>query len=178
MAKKIPLFSQTYGSIDYPQERWLSNRYPEVNRWAYITTVRDFNRTVKIVAGEANGKIFDREEFVGYLGEGLRNHPQATVTLVFHKEEDESKARLAFKEENPLMTGLKHEFPERVHIYWASKRPRQHYAIVDEERVIFEQPNHPAKEAWWGNIVEDISIAQEWEKRFDEYVRYCSELQY
>jgi len=159
-------------------ERWLSSRDAIVNRWAYIETIRDFGRTVKMVAGEANGKLFDREELVSALGEGLRENPQSTVHLVFHKTDDKNEATVAFEKENPLMVDLKNKFLDRVHIFWAPKRPRQHYAVVDDERVIFEQPNHAANKTWWGSVVENTVIAGEWAGRFDEYVKCCSELQF
>ncbi len=178
MASEAFPFSQSSGSIGYYQERWLSRSDPVISRWAYIETVRNFGWGVKMVAGEANGKLFNREELVSVLTEGLREHPQATVELVFHKDDDKARACIMFEEENSLMIRLKREFSDRVHIFWAPKRPRQHYAVVDDERVIFEQPNHPPNKPWWGNIVMNTSIAQEWERRFDEYVRYCSELQF
>ncbi len=163
---------------EYYQEQWLSMRYPEVNRQAYIETIRDFNKGVKMVAGEANGKIFDQEEFFSVLREGLRENPEAQVSLVFHKEGDIDKARLAFEQDNPHLTNLKRQFPDKVHLWWAPKRPSQHYAVVDDNRVLFEQPNHRRGKPWWGNIVMDSSIAKEWERRFDKYVGYCSELLY
>ncbi len=176
VAEAFP-FSQISSSMGY-QERWLSRRDPAVSRWAYIQTVQDFSRVVKMVAGEANGQLFNRPELVGALREGLQKHPQSTVALAFHKDNDKNKAQLSFEKDNSLMVNLKYDFPERVHIFWALKRPRQHYAVVDEERVIFEQPNHPANKPWWGNVVENTAIAKEWERRFDEYVGYCSELQF
>lgn len=177
MAREAFLFSHS-NLISSHAERWLSSRDAIVNRWVYVQAVRNFARVVKMVAGEANGQLFNREELVSVLGEGLRENPQSTVHLVFHKADDKNQATVAFKEENPLLVALKNKFPDRVHIFWAPKRAKQHYAVIDDDTVIFEQPNHPANKSWWGNIVEDATIAEEWERRFDEYAGYCSELHF
>ncbi len=177
MAEGAFLCSQSNPPSSYA-ERWLSSRDAMVTRWAYIETVRNFKRVVKIVVGEANGKLFDREELKSALTEGLRENSQSTVHLIFHKSDDKDQAIVGFKKDNPLLVALKNAFPDRVHMFWAPKRPRQHYAVIDEQRVIFEQPNHPANKAWWGSIVVNTTIAREWERRFDEYEGYCSELRF
>lgn len=158
------------------QETWLSSRDPEHNRWQYIENIHGFNKSVKIVAGEANGKLFDRPEFANALKEGLKSHNDATVKMIFHKVDNIGEARSLFIENNKQMVELKKTFPDRVHIFWVPKRPKQHYAVKDESTVIFEQPDHKPGKPRWGIIVQDPSLGHEWENRFDEYVGYCQEL--
>ena len=70
----------------------------------------------------------------------LQDNPDSTVEMVFHKDDDIGKAEIGFREENTHLLALKQEFPDRVHIFWTPKRPRQHYAVVDEgELAILEQ---------------------------------------
>lgn len=178
MARGFFVSSESDNRVIYSRDIWLSKRTPEITRWAYIEAIKGFKQSVKIVAGEANGKLFDREDFADALRTGLRENPKAKVKIVFHKDDDKDKARLAFKDECPHLAQVKRDFLTQVYIYWAPKRARQHYAVVDEERIVFEQPNHQAEKPFWGNIVIDDYLGREWEDRFDEYVRYCSELQY
>jgi len=164
------------GPIDTPEEQWLSSRNPEQTRWKYINSIGEFKSSVKIVTGEANGKLFDRTELADALSNGLRENRNATVRFVFHKNEDKDTARQSFETENTHIMAVKRVFSERVHLYWVPLRPEQHYAVIDDETVILEQPNHRGGEPFWGKIVKDSNIALEWENRFDEYVKYCVEL--
>lgn len=166
-----------YGSyIDHPHDRWLSNRDQDHNRQDYISTIRGFHKKVKIVVGEANGKLFNRQDLGLALRQGLEKHAQADVTFVFHKDDDQNKACDDFRRENGIIAQLKQDFPDKFHLYWAPRRPRQHYSIVDDAIVFFEQPNHAAGEPWWANIVENKQMATDWGGRFDEYIEYCKEV--
>lgn len=162
--------------VDTSEEQWLSSRDPEQARWKYIKSISEFKKTVKIVTGEANGKLFDRVELADGLREGLKANPDASIQLIFHKDENRDRACQIFEATNSHILAIKREFPLQVHLHWAAKRPNQHYAIIDDKTTIFEQPNHPREEPFWGKIVKDSIIATEWETFFDEYIEYCPEL--
>ena len=166
------------GPVDTPEEQWLSPRDPEQTRWKYIKSIGEFKTSVKIVTGEANGKLFDRTELADVLREGLIKDSNATVRLIFHKDENKDKPCQDFEIENEHILDLKRDFPNSVHLYWAPKRPAQHYAVIDDKTVIFEQPDHPSEGVFWGKIVKDSNIAIKWEARFDEYAKYCPELDF
>lgn len=155
------------------REKWLSSKRPAETRDAYIDAIGEFTWNLKIVAGEANSKLFNQAEFAGAIEKTLRKNREATFKLVFHKKESKNEARKAFEEENSHLLDLRNKYPEQVYIHWAPKRPRQHYAVIDDQVVILEQPHHPAGEPFWGSIIRDRKIATDWEKHFDEYVAYC-----
>ncbi|MCK4823507.1 hypothetical protein KA005_47585, partial [bacterium] len=76
------------GPVDTTEEQWLSPRDPEQTRWKYIKSISGFRTSVKIVTGEANGKLFDRTELTDVFRTGLEENSNATVQLIFHKDEN------------------------------------------------------------------------------------------
>lgn len=152
---------------------------PERTRASYVELVANARISVKIVAGEANHQLFDREDFGFAIGRLLFDNPKSTVMFIFHKENEFGAAKRLFQEKNKQLYALKQEFPDRLHIYWSPKRPRQHYAVVDNGALaILEQPSHPRNKPFWATVTSNMTRAKEWSKRFDEYVTYCRELQF
>ena len=159
--------------------RMLPKLDPERTRASYVELVANARISVKIVAGEANHQLFDREDFGFAIRRVLSVNPSSTVELVFHKDNEAVAAKSAFKENNKHLYALKQEFPDRLHIFWAPKRPRQHYAVVDNGVfALLEQPSHPKNKPFWATVTSNMTRAKEWSKRFDEYVTYCRELQF
>lgn len=160
------------------REEWLSQKKPDETRDAYINAASKFTTELKVVTGEANGKLFEKKEFTDAIDRVLRKNINATFKLVFHKRDTEAEALEDFRKENPLFTNLKERYPKQVHIYWTPKRPRQHYAVVDNRLVILEQPHHATLEPFWATIIHDSEISTRWENRFDTYVSYLREMSF
>lgn len=165
-------------SVIAQREKWLSSKLPHETRNAYIDAIGEFANKLKIVAGEANSKLFNLAKFARVIEKELGKNSVATFEMVFHKKDSEDEARDDFRKENPLLVDLRNKYPKQVHFYWAPKRPRQHYAVIDDEMVILEQPHHPAGEPFWATIIRDYEIATDWEKHFDEYVEYCTPMEF
>lgn len=160
------------------REQWLSSKQPDETRNAYIAASGRFTKELKIVAGEANGKLFNRAEFVESIESVLREHTEATFKFVFHKKASIDEARQHFAKDNGRLLALRGKYPEQVHFYWAPSRPEQHYAVIDEESVILEQPHHLAGKPFWATIIRDSDVATGWEKYFNEYVSFCSPMEF
>jgi len=160
------------------REQWLSSRKPEETREAYVAVAGAFSSELKIVTGEANGKLFDRPDFASAIQRVFQNKPEAVFKLVFHKSDTEAEARVNFQRENPHFFALKEQYPERVHIYWTPLRPRQHYAVVDSQVVILEQPDHVSLKPFWATIIHDSEISSLWEERFDTYCTHLTEMRF
>ncbi|HEY54861.1 MAG TPA: hypothetical protein G4N91_01080 [Dehalococcoidia bacterium] len=157
----------------------LSKFTPDETRDSYISHVADFKKSVKIVTGEANGKLFDRRDLAQALREGLSSGNGRVFEFVFHKSNDEETAQAEFQAENKELVDLKREFPDRVHIYWSPIRPGQHYAVIDNgKEAILEEPNHIGNKSFWATIVFDKNRARGWAERFDEYIKYCKRLKF
>lgn len=155
----------------------LSKRTPELTRDTYVAEIRAYRKSVKIVTGEANSKLFNRSDLSQAVEDGFLREDDNTLQLVFHKDNDIKVAQVIFERENHEIVNLKHKFPERVHIYWSPIRPRQHYAVIDNgKKAILEEPNHVGGEPFWASIVFDESRAQGWANRFNEYIKHCVEL--
>ncbi len=157
------------------REQWLSSRTPEKTRETYIDAIGEFTKELKIVTGEANGKLFEKEGFAEAIERVFHQNPNAIFRLVFHKRDTEVQACKDFEEENSSLFDLKRRYPENVSIYWTPNRPRQHYAVIDNRAVILEQPHHTSLQPFWATIVHDDKISTLWEERFDTYVSHLNE---
>lgn len=157
----------------------LSKFTPDETRDSYISHIVDFKKSVKIITGEANSKLFDRRDLTQALRGSLSLGNGRTFQLVFHKSDDIKTARNEFQAQNEELVDLKLEFPDRVHIYWSPIRPQQHYAVIDNgKEAILEEPNHIGNKSFWATVVFDKSRAKGWSKRFDDYIKYCRELEF
>ena len=155
----------------------LSKFTPDITRANYISQIVGYQKSIKIVTGEANSELFDREDLAQALRESLSNGNDKTLQFVFHKNDDMKTAQEEFRVQNKELINLSLEFPSCVHIYWSPIRPRQHYAVIDDgKKAILEEPNHIAREPFWATIVLDERRAKSWANRFDDYVTYCTEL--
>lgn len=158
------------------REQWLSQKSPDESRKSYVDAVSKFTKELKIVTGEANSKLFDLKEFADAIDVVFSKEPEAVFKLVFHKNNSEAEALEDFKRNNTHFCELRAKYPERMKIYWTPKRPRQHYAVIDNKVVILEEPNHPSSQPFWATIVKDEEISADWEKRFDTYVSHLQEM--
>ena len=158
--------------------KWLRKGDPEAARLGYVQEIGCFSRSVKIVAGEANHKLFNRPDFIASLRYGLTKHPESNLKFVFHKADQLADAKFLFKQDNMELVTLKREFDDRVHIYWSPVRPLQHYAVIDDEKVILEEPGHKPSVPFWAYVSTEVARAKDWEALFDEYVSYCEELSF
>ena len=158
--------------------KWLRKGEPEAARLGYVQEIKNFSRAVKIVAGEANHKLFNRPDFIASLRDGLAKNPESNLKFVFHKADQQEYAKLLFEQDNSELVTLKREFDDRVHIYWSPVRPLQHYAVIDDEKVILEEPGHRPSTPFWAYVSTEAERAKDWEALFDEYVSYCDELSF
>lgn len=157
----------------------LSKFTPDSTRDNYISHIMSYQKSIKIITGEANSQLFNRPDLARALRESLSNGNNKTLQLVFHKNDDIKTAQEEFQVENEELVNLRREFPNCVHIYWSPIRPRQHYAVIDDgKKVILEEPNHKGFEPFWATIVLDEGRAKNWAERFDDYIKYCRELEF
>ncbi len=165
---------------EHPQDRKLRDcDGGDKTREGYVDILKTAKHSIKIVAGEANNKLFDRTDFRAALKGTLDGDPDSTVALVFHKDPDMAMAKQGFVKDNPKLLSLKHEYGSRVHLSWSPVRPTQHYAVIDDgESAVLEQPNHTEMEPFWATVTTNPKRAKGWAARFDEYVRYCEELKF
>lgn len=163
--------------LEKPRDYKLAKTDPEAARKEYVKLTSGAYRSVKIVAGEANGQLFDRSDFVNGLRTFLRNNPDGTFQLMCHKANDRKVAETLFKDQNKLLVALKQEFKDRVHIFCLDKRPHQHYAVIDDGRLAFlEEPDHQPNEPFDARVTYDKSWAHKWSERFDKYLDHCRDL--
>ena len=167
-------------TIGPPESRLaLSKTDPESTREKYIEYIGSAHRSVKIVVGEANGKLFNQSALKDALKAVLSHSNESTVEFVFHKYDDIDRAKESFQINNAELVELKLEFPERTHILWSPIRPRQHYVVLDGgEKVILEEPSHKGFEPFWAAVVLDSERGKGWVDRFDKYIKYCRELNF
>lgn len=159
--------------LEKPLDRKLSKIDSEA-REEYVRLVSGAYKSVKIVAGEANSRLFDREDFATGLETFLKNNPDAILQLIFHKNNDAKVAEALFKDKNKLLFALKQKFNDRVHIFWINKRPHQHYAVIDDGMsAILEEPDHPKYKPFDALVTYDKSWAHKWSERFDKYLDHC-----
>lgn len=165
-------------AIGPPEARFaLSKTDPETTREKYVEYIGNAKRSVKIVVGEANGKLFNRPSMGNALKSVLSSSENSIVDFVFHKYNNVDIAKESFLADNKEIAAVKRQFPKRTHIYWSPIRPRQHYAVLDEgEQVILEEPNHKGFEPFWAAVMLDQGRGTVWMNRFDEYIKYCREL--
>lgn len=163
-----------FGGTARQREQWLSSSKPDETRDAYIAAASSFSKELKIVTGEANGKLFDQKVFADAIKRVLHENQNAAFKLVFHKRDTEDEALRDFKVENQHFAALKDQYPKQVHIYWTPERPRQHYAVIDDKIVILEQPRHTAFESFWATIIHDSKVSALWEKRFNTYISHLA----
>lgn len=164
-----------------PQETRLalSKATPDISRGKYIEYISNADKSVKIVAGEANSKLFNRPALKNTLESMLSHNKESTFEIVFHKTNNADDAEKLFQIENKELFALKRKFGERVHIYWSPIRPRQHYAVLDEGKfVILEEPEHRKFAEFWAAVVLNPAQGKKWAARFNEYVDYCKELKF
>lgn len=165
-------------AVGPPESRFaLSKTDPEATREKYVEYIGNARRSVKIVVGEANSKLFNRPSMGDALKLVLSHSENSTVEFIFHRLNNVDTAKESFLASNEALVALKRQFPDRTHIYWSPIRPRQHYAVLDEgERVILEEPYHKGFEPFWAAVVLDQSRGKVWMERFDKYISYCREL--
>lgn len=157
----------------------LSKFTPEVTRESYVAQIKGYQKSIRLMTGEANSQLFNREDLLQVLGEGFLSGNGKTLQFVFHKNDDMKTAQEEFQVQNKGLVNLKIEFPDCVHIYWSPIRPRQHYAVIDDgKKAILEEPNHARGQPFWATIVLDESRARGWANRFDDYIKYCTELEF
>lgn len=157
----------------------LSKFAPDITRESYVAQIKGYQKSLRIVTGEANSQLFDRQDLSQALKESFLNGNNKTLQFVFHKNNNMKIAQAEFQVQNKELVSLKLEFPERVHIYWSPIRPRQHYAVIDDgKKAILEEPNHAGGTPFWATIVLDESRVKSWINRFDEYIKYCVELEF
>jgi hypothetical protein len=160
--------------IEESPERELNRTNPKAAREEYIQLTSGANKSVKIVAGEANRQLFNEKAFVDGLRTFLSHNPKGTFKLICHKDDDRKVAEEMFKKQNKLLVDLKHDIKDRVQIFWVSKRPHQHYAVIDDGRLaILEEPDHKPFAPFDGLVTYDKNWAHEWSKRFDKYLDHC-----
>lgn len=160
--------------LEKPRERELNRTNPSVARKEYIQLTSGANKSVKIVAGEANRQLFNQNAFVDGLRTFLRNNPEGTFKFICHKDDDRKVAEEMFKEQNDKLVVLKQEIKDRVQIFWVSERPHQHYAVVDDGRLaILEEPDHKPHAPFDGLVTYDKNWAHKWDERFDKYLDHC-----
>jgi len=163
--------------LETPKDRRLFKSNTDATRRQYVELVSKANKSVKIVAGEANRQLFDREDFAIGLDTFLQNNPDSELQFIFHKDDDINIAKELFEEQNKSIVALKKQFSDRIHIFWIDKRPHQHYAVIDNgELAILEEPDHKPNEPFDALITQDKQWARKWSKRFDNYLYQCLDL--
>jgi len=158
----------------------ISKEYPENARASYAIFISHSEGPIKIVAGEADTKLFERDDMISAL-RGVLACTKATLSLIFHRYADKGVAEKSLAESNKRLISLKHEFDERVHLYWSPIRPRQHFAVITVNggnEALLEEPNHEGEQPFWATPVYDKAEAKDWAVRFDKFVRGCKELEF
>lgn len=173
----LELFLDNIGSNE--ARLGLSKFTPDITRESYISYIKNYQKSIKIVTGEANGQLFDRQDLAQALRESLSNGCNKNIQFVFHKNDDIKTAQWEFQVQNKELVNLQLEFPSCVHIYWSPIRPRQHYAVIDDgKKAILEEPNHEGLEPFWAAVVLNENRAKGWASRFNDYIEYCTELRF
>ena len=140
-----------------------SNSIPD-----FILLLKRARKDVKIVTGEADAKFYEYPLVLKAFGQLLS--AGASISLIFHKNDDYQTSVRELREDNVGLCNLKKEAPDQVHLYWAPRRPEGHYAVIDSEHFLLEgdHESHGARDVWieYSNPDE----AHDWNERFSDFI--------
>jgi hypothetical protein len=124
---------------------------------------------LKMVVGELDPELYEKPELVEACRRVL--NAGATIQVIFNANVGTlSDAVTRLQQKNPSWVELKREYGPRLKLWWVSKRPVQHYAIVDDRNLLLEEHNH--KPYGKRDVIfryEDPKLARDYQQDFDEY---------
>jgi hypothetical protein len=114
-----------------------------------LELVNDSQERILVVAGELSPRDFD-DKFPNIIKKKLEYNNNLQIELLFSKSdngelitEDQFIERVS--QRNPNLTKVLKEYPDRIKMYWAKRRPRYHFGIYDNN--LFLEDIHKPGEA-------------------------------
>ncbi len=139
---------------------------------AYADFLKRAERTVKIVCGECDPRLFEQKSIIGAIENLLvHNGKMELIVGTLDNEESAEEVRARLHRNNKLLSEVLSKYQNQAYVYVASKRPDLHYTIVDGKHVLFEEPHEPYKRRETRARFDDEKLAKAWEQRFDEYLQ-------
>jgi hypothetical protein len=144
---------------------------------AFSTLLSRTENCVKIIAGEADPRVFSQEGIVSQF-KTLLERRNATVKFVFGtlaekggRTETVEEAKERFCNDNKALYELFRDNSDKVQIYVAHRRPELHYSVADGQYVFVEGQHHPYMTRETRISFNDRKLGQFWDKRFDAFLR-------
>jgi len=150
----------------------------EVTREEYTNIVNKAQESIHIVCGEFDPVFYNSDGFINAV-EKFISYQGKDISIIFNgAAKSEKEAIKKLKSENKRFINMlktpDDSLSDIVHFYWASKRPNQHYAIIDDRTSIIEESHEERRPRDLYIIKEDTGIASKWQKMFQKIKKYCS----
>lgn len=134
-------------------------------------------KEIKIVCGELHSQLYESEKVIELFTRLLKS-PNSKIEIAFFKDDlgDIKSVKEKLEKENPKLVALEKEYKERLKLYWVKTRPIQHYAVIDDRDLFFEEPHMSGVKRRALFRYDDPILGNEWQKRFDRYIKNKGEL--
>jgi hypothetical protein len=151
-------FFQQYGEKRYMKGECTLN--------AFIELIKKGYNTVKMVTGELDPDLYNREDVTNEIHKLLDN--EVTIESMFHKSDDKKSAIQALREKNGRMVKLKKDHPDYLKLYWQRERSRVHFTVVDSSHILIEDIHDPHELREVLVKYKTKLLGERWDKKFDD----------
>jgi len=133
----------------------------------YNEMIESSQNSLHVVAGELQ-PCFYGGDFAHMLQQKMVS-PTYKASILFHKTQSQEEMYERFIHEHPDLASLFREEPERINLYWASQRPRFHFALADTH-VMLEQTDHIPLERRDVYFHEHAGLARRYQGHFERMI--------
>ena len=130
-------------------ESWIRPGDKERNIAEFIYFVNRATKDIKLVCGELDPSFYDDPQIVDAFYNFLKSDKDRKIEFIFSKESDNLKSAcqdLLIENKNLFKALNKLEdWTKQVFFFWSHMRPKQHYAIVDDDASAIEEPDHKGR---------------------------------
>lgn len=123
-------------------------------------------KNLSIVCGEMDPQLYEDKGFIDTITKILDKGIEVKIATHLMME-DFDGAKKEFYKKNPKLNTLNNE-KSNLHIYWLSKKPELHFAVVDEKNLFFEDPHPPGEKRRAVFKYDNEEWGKEWKKNFEE----------
>ena len=131
----------------YCNEEWLENYDSERHRKRNLDLILEARTSVLILTGELDPAFYEREMFLYVLRTKLNEG--ISFEAVFHKganTKEQAKKELLIQNPSLITTLQDQRGFSSFDFYWAPRRPRIHYTIIDDNSIFLEYPHLPKEQ--------------------------------
>lgn len=118
--------------------KFIPQTEPEKNIAELKSFLGQAKKQVTIIAGGLESSVYERPATISNIETLLKKNVIFRVILGPQKKEK-------FIEEHPNLINLYKIYKKQIFIYIADKIPQAHFAVVDNEHVLYEENHEPSK---------------------------------